>query len=561
MTKTATKNSRRKKPRVLAVIDTETDPFLYGRIPKPFAVGVRIGDVYLDFWGEDCIDRALDWIAEWDEPLIVYAHNGGKFDFFFMLHRIENPIKIINGRIVKAKFGIHEFRDSFAIMPQALSAYKKDEINYDKFDAEVRESHRAEILKYLRGDCNYLYEMCAAFIERFGIKLTIASTAMGELKKIHPQQNGTQSHDAKFRPFYFGGRVECFESGILRDDWKVYDVNSMYPHVMKNFDHPLGLNYVDLASPRVLPNGDLAELPGCMYFCEVEGWNRGTLPVRLDDVQGSLSFNQSQGVFMTTSHELRAALLTDSFTVKRIRRALVPLEVQRFAEFIDHFTEEKIACELAGDKIGRYFAKTIMNSSYGKFGQSPEEFADFYIQVLGRDDAPHPNEFDGVVPREGQHLWEMFQSDDAFCVWKKKAPGYAYFDVAIAASITGAARAELMLAIKKADRPAYCDTDSLICRGLSGVAIHQTELGAWKVDADKAGNPARGDRLAIAGKKLYALFDGARVVKAASKGVKLQADDIVRIAQGETLLWKSDAPNFSLIRPTRFVDRRVRATS
>src|SRR5262245_7368009 len=97
--------------RGLAVIDLETDPFEFGATLEPFAAGVWIqGEGYFDFWGPQCVYRALAFLALIERPLIVYAHNGGKFDFFFLLQHLDNPIKIINGRIVRAKFGRHEFR-------------------------------------------------------------------------------------------------------------------------------------------------------------------------------------------------------------------------------------------------------------------------------------------------------------------------------------------------------------------------------------------------------------------------------------------------------------------
>jgi hypothetical protein len=64
--------------------------------------------------------------AEGDE-FIIYAHNGGKFDFFFFLDYLDAdqaPL-IMGGRLVKINFAGQEFRDSFAIIPQALSRIRR----------------------------------------------------------------------------------------------------------------------------------------------------------------------------------------------------------------------------------------------------------------------------------------------------------------------------------------------------------------------------------------------------------------------------------------------------
>lgn len=526
----------RKNNRV-ATLDAETDPFEYGRVPKPFAWGLRYGDVYIDFWGPDCTARLLDFLDAIPEKLTIYAHNGGKFDFFFLLSELGNPIKVINGRIVKAKLGKHTIRDSFAIIPVPLAAYKKDEIDYSTFEAGKREKHKASILHYLRKDCDYLYEMVAAFLEEFGTHLTAASCAMKELESFHEQKRGGPAHDERFRPFYFGGRVEYFESGIVRDDWQVFDVNSMYPHVMRNCDHPRGLDYCRIPRARLDIDGWIEFAPGRFYFAEVEGWNHGALPMRAAD--GGLTFTEKYGRFLTTSHELRAALELGIFKVSKIHYAWLAMDQQRFDGFIDHFMAKKIDAEERGDKLHRTFYKLVMNSSYGKFGMNPADFEDYHIQIIGRDEKP-----------EGKS-WGVKVYDTDFVLWSKPLAMMNYHDVAIAASVTSAARAELMRALYRAERPVYCDTDSIICRNLTGVHLDEKALGAWKTEA-------RGDEMAIAGKKLYALFANGETVKAASKGANLTGPQIRVVAEGGEVTWCSDAPNFSLSHLPQFVKRTIK---
>jgi len=69
--------------RKLAVIDLETDPFQHGRLPEPFLSGFDNGEQVVEFWGDDCILRLVEFLATLKEPHIIYAHNGGKFDFFY----------------------------------------------------------------------------------------------------------------------------------------------------------------------------------------------------------------------------------------------------------------------------------------------------------------------------------------------------------------------------------------------------------------------------------------------------------------------------------------------
>lgn len=557
--RTVQRRLSRRNP-IVAVADFETDPFKYGRIPSPFAAGLMyvdperpIGVRYHLFWGSECVSSFLMHLASITTPLIIYMHNGGKFDFHFFLKYLENPLKIIHGRIVKARIGIHEFRDSWAIIPMPLAGYAKTKIDYSRMEAEVRETHKDEICSYLYDDCHYLHDLVCAFNERFGPKLTIAGTAQKELQKFHPQYNQKRAHDEQFRPFYFGGRVECFESGVLAGNWKVYDVNSMYPFVMRECLHPLGSGYVSPTVKRLDKEGWFHGFPGRFYFAVVRGRNFGALPVRVEDQNGGLSFTREYGVFRTTSHELRLAISLGLFQVETIEEAFIPRNTQSFAEFVDTFVAEKILAKQTKDKIAETFAKLILNSAYGRFGINVWDFKDYYIQVNG-DLRP--------IDEDGKDEWEPYERNDEFTLWHRRVNDSqdpecdprGFEDVAIAASITSAARAVLMLAIVQARRPIYCDTDSLICEEIRNVQVSDTALGAWKFEA-------KGNKAAIAGKKLYALFDGAQEVKSASKGVKLTGAEICRVAEGETIDWHNDAPNFSLLGGVRFIHRRARSTA
>jgi hypothetical protein len=540
---TAKKTKKTKIERTLAVIDLETDPFEFGAEILPFACGLYIdGHGYFDFWGDQCVVRALALVESIEKPMVIYAHNGGKFDFYFFLEHLENPLKIINGRVVKAKFGIHEFRDSFSIIPVALAKFGgKLSIDYQKMKRGRRDANRAEILRYLEVDCTELFRLVKAFRERFGDKLTIAGTAIKELEKLHPQEYLGPGHDQKFRPFYFGGRVEYFEQGVISGRFKVFDVNSMYPSVMRNAWHPLGREYLTIYSPALTRQGWVQGYPNRMYFCEVTGHNRGALPMRTKE---GLSFTVAHGTFLTTSHELTAAIQLGLFTVESITWAMLPMRYQNFAAFVDYWNGEKIKHDK--DPVQRYFAKTIVNSSYGKFGQNPENYKDYWIEVFDRIGA-----IEAATLRANEGYDELESSHPAYRIWRRPSTrSGAYRDVAIAASITSAARAVLMRALHAARRPVYCDTDSIIALDLD-LPQHPTRLGAWKTEA-------QGSRIAIGGKKLYALFQGRECVKAASKGVHVAPAEIERVARGGEVVWQSDAPNFSLLHPPRYITRRVR---
>lgn len=556
--------SKKKIP--IAVIDFETDPFKHGSTVAPFAAGFFDGEIYKDFWGDDCVDQLCNYLDS-REPLLIYAHNGGKFDFMFLLWagKIDNPVFIIDGRIVKCPLGKHELRDSFAAMPVALSKFNKEVIDYEIMKKSKRNivKNKKAILEYLESDCRNLHAPIVRFTERFGRKLTVGSAAITQLEKLHPVIRMNERHDNKFRPYYFGGRVECFETGEIKGNLKIYDVNSMYPSVMKNFDHPIGGHYIEIIENATdymdLSTGKLKR-HGELYFAEIECEQRGALPKATFNSSGTkdgIDFNSVGGTFFVCSHELITGIELGLVKVHKVRRLHIPCRSQRYIEYVDKFTNEKIEAKKSGDIAGELFAKFMSNSAYGKFGTNPSLFKDWFI--LDRSNEKSCRQFDKWFneAKENEKFPELHTDHDNFQLWSCRNPSeHGYYDVAIAASITSAARSVLLRAIHNAYRPVYCDTDSLICEGLN-VEIDATKLGAWKFEGS-------GKKIYIGGKKLYSMKtdqvdkEGNSIYKTASKGVKLSHAEIVRICEGETVEWKSEAPNFKMSGEQKYTVRKIK---
>jgi DNA polymerase elongation subunit (family B) len=513
----------------IRTMDFETDPFAFQKRVFPFACGLYDGADFISVWSDKCAAKIVK-ILDKLEPSIIYMHNGGRFDIFYLLKYLDAEMKIINGRVVQCYLGPHEIRDSYAILPMALSQYKKDDIDIQKLSRERREENRAEILSYLRGDCVYLHELVSAFLAEFGDYLTIGSAAMGQLRKFHPFENGNKYLDDKFRKqFFFGGRVQCFQSGVISGPFKIYDVNSMYPYVMKNYRHPIGNSFE--VDKRIRKN---------TAFVVAEGKQRGpcgAFPMR--NKRGGIDFNLPEGTFACSIHEWETAEILEWFKPTRIIKTYGFDTFMSFGEFVDHFYGLRMKAKADEDKIHLIFYKLILNSAYGKFAQNPDNFCDFAITHGQRMTEPWREHF---VHNEGEYV-----------IWKKAVQRHSYYNVAVGASITGAARSVLLDGLYGSRNLIYCDTDSVICRELEGVAFSDTALGAWKLEA-------RGNRIAIAGKKLYACFDGNTCVKKATKGARISEQEIVEVATGGTALYQKIAPTFKLDGRVQFIERRIKRT-
>lgn len=512
-----------------ATLDIETDPFQYGRVPLPFAIGFYDGENYVDFWGDNCVFDMCEYLMTLTEPHEIFVHNGGGFDFWYLINWICNPVFFINRKIAYCGFGIHKLRDSYRMIPIPLAKFNKEEIDYAKFERHCRNKHKKEILHYLFLDCKYLHDMVTDFITRYGNFITIGSAALKHLKKFHPNKHEHQFFDALFRPYYLGGRTQCFNTGYIKGPLRVYDINSSYPNVMRNYSHPQGAQYTLRIN---LPQN------GNTYFARIIAESKGALPIK---TKKGLEFPFGEREFFACSHEIIAAQRLGLLKVKKVIECREWRETQRFDKYVDHFIAEKIKCEEMGDRGGREFAKLFLNSSYGKFGQNPERYSDCEL-------------FDSIEDAEEKGFTTCATFGDRLIGQKPaELKPWSFNNVAIAASITSAARAELLIAITNAKRPIYCDTDSIVCDSLNA-DFHSTKLGAWKDEGTL-------DEIYIAGKKLYAGFKDGQCVKKASKGVILDGDTIKRIClSGETVDVPIAAPLLRPGRDAQFIARKIRQT-
>lgn len=564
-----------KRKNKIVVIDCETDPFLIDRVPEPFCWGYYDGEVFEYFWGEDSTQDLCEFI--YNEKITVYAHNGGKFDFFYLLPWMKREkITVINGRISQAHIGTATIKDSYNILPFPLSAYKKDDFDYRKMEREVREKHKKEILRYLENDCTYLYELVSAFINRFGAKLTLASAAMNELKKTVEQKRGksfdkfSQFEDSRYREFYYGGRCQAFTTGEVKKKLKIFDINSAYPFAMMH-DHPdPTCKGFDIKDTQKLPKNPC-------YFATIDAVSRGALPIRDEKQDFKLCF-PDDGImhrYHVTGWEIQAGLDTGTLDIKRVIEQRVPKRFINFSEYVDRFYNEKVEAKKIGDIISEIFAKLMLNSAYGKFALNPDEFKEFRLVNYG--DYPDDRSDDGFSGFELDSSWPDYGID----IYKRDDPKEnGYYNVSVAASITGFVRAYLFRAIHSSNGVVYCDTDSIICEDFSG-ELSEATLGAWKFEGEC-------DSGYIAGRKLYAFYTGAEDEskrfdyeylmkkynqptplkackkagwKLASKGSRLLPHEIRNIATSDNvIIWNNDAPTYSLKFGSRFIKRKIRKT-
>lgn len=496
---------------------------------------------------------------------------------FLLLYLGETKVQIIGGRLVKMMLGKAELRDSYSIIPEKLAKFgAKKEIDYAKLEPNVRHKHMEEIREYLYYDCKVLFDAVNLYRDIAGKKLTIASNALQFSKKLGIDPGKTNSRfDKVMRQFFYGGRTECFQPGT-HNNVRIIDIHSAYPFAMSH-DHPTGAEreHITPAEFYALPR---EEKQRCMIILNCH--SDGAFPVRS---KTGIDFPTIEGKFYVTGWEYVAARELNIMSNENIIDVIKFNSTINFTPYVKHWYELKSATNKNEEPALYTIYKIMMNSLYGKLAQNPERYFDYKIVAGGTlicdfeysdDTGETCNKCDAPAKEHGWELFTEFEGHEIHrrsALWKYKfrygkdwEGQPIYNNVATGASITGFTRSHLMRAMHSVGSKhiIYCDTDSIICtdKGNLGALSYTDKLGDWEDE----GTGLIGH---FAGKKLYGIkmtkLDkaGNNIVKIASKGSKLEYDEIERIVNGETVTWRNAAPTFSVAGDANFVVRNIRRTS
>ena len=460
---------------------------------------------------------------------IFYSHNGGKYDNKYILStfkkfgcEISNLININGSVVFTVSVGGKRFyfRDSFLLMPRSLNDLCKSfgvKQAKKSFDMESWISSGCPITpqlkEYLHYDCLALAELLDKFQAEIGVpKLTIASTAFEIL--LDTEYNGqklktllhnwtTIEQERFIRRAYKGGRVEVFNQHG-QDVYK-YDVNSLYPFCMHQFEYPYG-NIIQSTDPNQIQQMILKGFLGvvrCSINCP--DMNIPYLAKRHDN---KLIFPVGSWEDTITSYEyLKATEL--GYTITIHEGILYQQKGKVFKEYVEKYYHIKQTAKGAKREI----AKLLLNSAYGKFGQR-REVEEFLT-------------FDEMLECQ-KPISDFIQMNEDLYSTKTERYRNRKINPVVAAFVTAYARDVLFECLKYAAEQGgevfYCDTDSVFCNiPIPNEMVDPDRLGAW---ADELNGQVLQDCVFVS-PKLYSIknADGSHEVKA--KGVpKDQANSI-----------------------------------
>jgi DNA polymerase elongation subunit (family B) len=445
----------------IVIFDIETIRWV-----EEYACGFYNGKEFQLFEGKNCIKEFLKtFLTHQYRSTIAYAHNGGKFDFSFILKTLcsgdtqgkyqISPLRV-GSRIIQIKIqdnnrNVWLMRDSISLLPFSLQTLttsfnvenKKGEFQHDKINWRNWKKLKSDWLPYLISDCKGLYQVLELYenylIQNFKVSLKKAITTAQLSMQIFRQEflnmnipNYTSRED-DIRKAYYGGRTEIFK--LRGKNLHYYDINSQYPYVMRNKVMPVGLPVKNL---------DMKVSDFGVAYCDIETPQNIDIPLLPYRQKTKLIFPKGKFSGWYCTPELQKA---EKLGYKiNVRYGYVFKSALLFEDFVDKLYNIKENSKKGS--IEYINSKLLMNSLYGKFGQKreKEQIVMFPKDTIGLE----PLEFFGETP----------------FYLEKKVSTAKHILPAIAAFVTSYARLKLYEYIEQVQTQGgsiyYCDTDSIV---------------------------------------------------------------------------------------------------
>jgi DNA polymerase family B len=331
-------------------------------------------------------------------------------------------------------------KNGLAALTKAFGVpHQKQSYNFEEM------SYGPRLIEYNEWDCRGLYEVIDRFYIETGVMSeTYASHSLKVWRKDFQKETIWKPREEicdLARQTYHGGRCEVFQRH--NENLYAYDINSMYPHVMRS---GIPVEYVG-ESTKLLDQ----------YYGFVEAEIRipesyiPILPVRLEKLYFPCGLVRSAW----TSEELISAEMAGCKITKIFKAAYFKTK-DLFKDFVLKLYELKKHAQ----EPTRTIAKGLLNAFYGKFGQNPTKRV--YCTQRRAPERSFPILYPDGTP-------------SGFCYYERVSRN-AYLLPHISSAITSKARLHLLKELN--ENVYYCDTDSVF----TPQTMHTSkELGAWSL--------------------------------------------------------------------------------
>lgn len=362
------------------------------------------------------------------------------------------------------------------------------------------------------------------------LKTTSASTALDVFRRnyltkdIYKEEAVVKDPEgitAFIREAYYGGRTETFKRGYV-EGLNDYDVNSLYPAVMRN-EYPLPQSCYRIKTPHIDNITSYHGVSRVLVTCP-EHLKIPLLPYR-DEKNQRLIFPTGSFRGVYNHVELRKALqLGYTFVVEE--QIIYTDTFRPFKEYVETLYAERLRLKNENNPM-ELGVKLLLNSLYGKFGERDKQDVKI-VDVRGFGIKEW--ESIGTLQRAGATIRPY---DTHYMIVKDKPADMNFVIPILASYTTSYARLLLYEYLEKHD-VYYCDTDSVFTKDTLPT---DNTLGAMKLER-------RIDEGVLCRAKLYRIDD---TVKA--KGIsRASLEDFEAILKGVSIeKFRFMKPRLSLV--------------
>nr|YP_010127582.1 DNA-polymerase-like [Bougainvillea spectabilis]QPP04906.1 DNA-polymerase-like [Bougainvillea spectabilis] len=486
----------------------------------------------------DLVYRIIMIVRKEQTAFTIYFHNLSRFDGIMLLkHLILNypnykvkPLMrnnmIYEIAVYSGKKMLFCFRDSLTLLPGKLESLAnnlcpglgpKGEIPHEKVKPGNLARLKKALLEYMKQDILILGGVMQKAQEIYWnlykidivSKITVSSLSLSIFRMRYydatnwPIHIPNKNEDSFIRRGYYGGHTDAYKP--YGENLYYYDVNSLYPFVMKEFPMPGGV-------PVWHGNLDGMDLDSIFGFIEAyvvcpKTINKPFLPYR--DKNNTLLFPTGEFVGVYYSEELKYARDL-GYTVIPISGYIFKKMESPFKEFVSTLFESRLKAKAEGNEALSYVYKILMNSLYGRFGINP---------ISTTTEICDENRYKYLIRHSDLIMGEMLNDNNYIVSYHSNTlsgdviSGNHYWNppknsaIQLAAAITAAARIYMYPYISREDCY-YTDTDSVVLgQPLPKEEISSSVLGKLKLeDKIKKG-------YFLVPKAYYYLNDQNRVVK------------------------------------------------
>ncbi len=358
-------------------------------------------------------------------------------------------------------------------------------IGVEKMDISFNKMCPAVLSIYCRNDVlivKRFMENYFEFIEQNDLgnfAMTRGSQSMNCYRHRFMTTKITTHNDYELQQFerlcYMGGRTECYKIGVHdKSKYYTYDINSMYPYVMKTKQYPT--RFVDMQDNVTIGKASkiLKHYATC---CKIRV--KTLEPVYA--VRRKSKIIYPVGIFdcYVCTDGLKYAI--ENKHVDKIYEMYLYEKDFIFVDYIDYFYNLRNEYKKHDNDIYQKYCKLFMNSLYGKFGQKRDK--EVYESV---DDDKMCYRIEIIDDISKEHGIETVFMNTKITKMGDECNDKAF--VAIAAHVTEYSRLLLWDIIKTTgrDNVYYCDTDSIKVdeHGKCKIKykIDENELGALKLE-------------------------------------------------------------------------------